>query len=51
MTKKQATELLWMLLSVRNWEQLTRECGWSQKQYIKHMKSAARQILISPRTG
>ena len=31
---KQATDILWTLLSVRNWEQLTQECGQSQAQYI-----------------
>ncbi|MCY6379451.1 TetR/AcrR family transcriptional regulator [Hoeflea prorocentri] len=51
LTQKQATELLWMLLSVRNWEQLTRECGWSQKQYIKLVKSAARRMLVVQQAG
>lgn len=46
-TVKQATDILWTLLSVRNWEQLTIECGWSQKKYVKTLKSLARQIFVT----
>lgn len=42
-----ALDILWTLLSVRNWEQLTIECGWSQKKYIKTTKSLARRILVA----
>ena len=47
LTKKQAIDLLWTLLSVRNWEQLTLECGWSQKQYIKQTKINAHRLIVS----
>lgn len=47
LTKKQAIDLLWTLLSVRNWEQLTIQCGWSQKTYIRHVKKVAKKILLS----
>lgn len=40
-------DILWTLLSVRNWEQLTQECGWSQKSYIEFTKSSARKLLLS----
>lgn len=43
----QASDILWTMLSVRNWEQLTFECGWSQKRYIKTLKSLARRILVA----
>lgn len=42
-----ATDILWMLLSVRNWEQLTIECGWSQRQYVETMKVLARESLVA----
>ncbi len=42
----QATDLLLMLLSVRNWEQLTIGCGWSQHTYIDGIKHIARQALV-----
>ncbi len=43
---KQATDILWTLLSVHHWEQLTIECGWSQKRYIEATKTLAECILI-----
>ncbi|MHA1188877.1 MAG: TetR/AcrR family transcriptional regulator [Alphaproteobacteria bacterium] len=43
-----ATDMLWTLLSVQNWEQLTADCGWSQTQYLKQMKRAARKLLVDP---
>ena len=45
-TPDQATDILWMMLSVRNWEQLTIECGWSQKKYIENLTSLARRIFV-----
>ncbi len=44
---EQAADILWVLLSVRNWEQLTIECRWSQEQYISTMKSVAHRALVS----
>ena len=44
---EQATDILWTLLSVRNWEQLTDDCGWSQADYIKRIKSLARRVLLA----
>lgn len=41
-----ATDILWTMLSVRSWEQLTIRCGWSQEKYIKTQKSVARQIFV-----
>ena len=46
-TPKEATDVLWTLLSVQNWEQLTVKSGWSQKRYIKKMKALARQVLLA----
>lgn len=46
-SREQATDILWTLLSVRNWEQLTIECNWSQNQYIETMKVMARQLLVT----
>lgn len=45
-TPAQATDLLWTLLLLPNWEHLTQTCGWSQKQYLKHIKSAARRLFV-----
>lgn len=43
----QATDILWTMLSVRNWEQLTIDCGWPQAEYIGTLKSLARRILVA----
>ncbi len=43
---KQAADILWTMLSVRNWEQLTGECGWPQKRYIKTIKQLAAKSLV-----
>ena len=40
-----ATDMLWTLLSVRNWENLVQACGWDQAQYIKGMKALSRAHL------
>ncbi|MDQ2090528.1 TetR/AcrR family transcriptional regulator [Marimonas arenosa] len=41
LTEEKATDLLWTLLSVRNWEQLTLEAGWSQEEYLTALKDLA----------
>ena len=48
-TRPKATDLLWTMLSVRNWEDLALECGWSSQQYIRCMKTLAiRTFVESP---
>jgi len=41
-----ATDILWTMLSVRNWEQMTIECGWSQQKYIKTLKALTKRTLV-----
>ncbi len=43
-----ATDLLWTLLSVRNWEQLVEVCGWAQADYVAEMKRLARLAIVTP---
>ncbi len=43
----EATDILWTMLSVRNWEQLTMGCGWPQERYIETLKSLARRIFVA----
>lgn len=47
LTPEQATDVLWTMLSIRNWEQLTCECDWPQEQYLAVLKTSARKILVS----
>ena len=46
LSETQATDLLWTLLSVRTWEHLRQECGWSQESYLAEMQRAATRLLI-----
>jgi len=46
LTPVQATDVLWTLLSVRNWEQLTVECSWTQATYVERMQALARRALV-----
>ena len=45
-TPKRATDALWTMLLVPNWENLTIECGWSTQQYIRWMKTLAAQAFV-----
>jgi len=50
-TPTQATDILWTILSIRNWEQLTIECGWRQEAYIKHLNTMARRVFVVKETS
>ena len=41
-----ASDLLWSLMSVQTWENLTMECGWSHTQYVERMKALLKQVLV-----
>ncbi|GAB1258376.1 hypothetical protein NBRC116494_28780 [Aurantivibrio plasticivorans] len=44
---KEATDILWTLLSVRNWEHFVLDCGWSKKHYISLVTTMAKQVLTN----
>ncbi|MEQ8300106.1 MAG: TetR/AcrR family transcriptional regulator [Hyphomonas sp.] len=44
---KDASDLLWTLLSVRNWEHLRIDREWSQRKYIKHMQDVAQRLFVA----
>lgn len=46
-TVEEAAELLWMLISVRNWEVLRIELGWSNTKYIQHMQTLVRKVFLA----
>jgi len=46
LSETEATDLLWSLLSVENWEHLRQRCGWSQARYIEVVQQVARQTLM-----
>lgn len=41
-----AVDLMWTMLSIRNWEQLTIECGWSTEQYVSRMQELLKVTLV-----
>jgi AcrR family transcriptional regulator len=45
-TRQEATDFLWTMLSVHNWEQLTKQCGWSTPHYIERMQNLAKRFLV-----
>ncbi len=46
-TRPKATDTLWTMLLVPNWENLTIECGWSISEYIRRMKDVAERTFVS----
>lgn len=48
-SQKRAAEFFWTMISIYNWEQLTQECGWSNKQYISHTENVLLSTLIVDR--
>ena len=42
-----ATDLLWTLLSVENWEHLVRDCGWSQTDYESRIERLSEAALLA----
>ena len=44
--QEDATDMLWAALSVRVWEQLRHDCGWSQTQYVDRMLRTVRKMLL-----
>ncbi len=45
LTPAKAVDVLFMLISVRNWEQLTRDLGWTQSEYLAHLEQSALKLL------
>ena len=45
-TVEEATDLLWTMMSVRNWEQLTQDCGWSAERYTENLILMAEATFV-----
>jgi len=45
-TRPKATDALWTLLLVPNWENLTIECGWSTKEYTRRVTAMAHRMFV-----
>jgi AcrR family transcriptional regulator len=42
----EASEMLWSLLSIGNWEDLTLERGWPVDRYVDRMKEVTRRAFV-----
>jgi AcrR family transcriptional regulator len=45
-TREEAIDLFWTLVSVRNWEHLTRDCGWPVSKYISAMQEILKKTIV-----
>ena len=45
-SEEEAGELLWAILSIGNWENLTLERGWSVDLYVKSMQELAKRAFV-----
>src|SRR5215210_8561977 len=45
-SKEEAGDLLWAMLSIGNWENLTLERGWPVDQYVEKMQELARRAFV-----
>lgn len=46
-SEKEATDLLWALLLITNWELLVVKCGWDQERYVATMVHSAKRLLVA----
>ena len=42
-----ATDMLWSMLSLSVWENLTLECGWTSEEYISYMKTTLKRLFVN----
>ncbi len=46
LSEREATDLLWTLLSVETWERLVGDCGWSEEDYLRKIVALARAAVV-----
>ena len=44
---EEAADLLWTMLSIRNWENLTIERGWSTSRYVDAIRALVRRAFVN----
>jgi AcrR family transcriptional regulator len=42
----EAVDLMWTMLSIHNWENLTMECGWSTSRYVGRMQKLLKRTFV-----
>ena len=46
-TEQAAGDLFYGVVSLRTWELLTHDCGWSQAQYVERMEKVLQETLLA----
>lgn len=46
-TVDQAADLLWAMISVESWVRLTDAAGWTHRQFIERLQTAARRVFVA----
>lgn len=46
-SREDAIDILWTMLSVRTWEELTIDCAWPQQKYVGTTKALAKRLLVA----
>jgi len=50
-SRVEAVDLMWTMLSICNWEQLTIECGWTTSQYVDRMQKLLKRTFMQGPKG
>ena len=50
-SREEAADLLWTMLSIRNWESLTLERGWPTSQYVARMQELTKRVFVRGSEG
>jgi AcrR family transcriptional regulator len=48
---EEAADLLWTMLSIRNWESLTLERGWPTSRYVSRMQELTKRVFVRGSEG
>ena len=50
-SREEAADLLWTMLSIRNWDSLTLERGWPTSQYVARMQELTKLAFVRGSEG
>src|ERR687897_615330 len=50
-SREEAADLLWTMLSIRNWESLTLERGWPPNRYVARMQELTKRAFVRGSEG
>lgn len=47
-SQERAADFIWAMLSIQTWEQLRKQRGWGEQEYIEAMQRVLGSVLVSP---